>query len=72
MTPEQIAKECERRFQASGPRVYTYEPERGRLFPNALAARDAVRLAMTGDQVWARRKVRGVTRYEFVLVGTGD
>ena len=60
MTPEQIAKECERRFQNGGPRTYIYTPKTG-VFVSAYG----VAITTYGDeQVWQRRKSGAL--YEWV------
>ena len=64
MTPEQIAKECERRFQNGGPRVYVCT---GTLVhPTLMSAKRAVEICEPGEQVWQRRK-SGI-RYEWMHV----
>ena len=50
------ARECERAFQAGGPRVYTCEGD-GRMRPSGMSAAATVRCAFPGTTVYSRRKV---------------
>jgi hypothetical protein len=60
MTNDQIAAECERAFQAGGPRVFTFNPERSTFRPSALSAKRTAELAESDHAVWARRKDAGL------------
>ena len=68
MTNEEIAQECERLFQAGGPRVYSFYSERNVVRPSLWSATKALRYVEEGEQIWQRRKVRGAQRYEWVHV----
>ena len=66
MTDEEIAKECEKRFQNGGPKVYYYDPIKTNIIASSNNIKDSVSLAYPGEQVFARRKKNGV--YSFVRV----
>ena len=63
--PEHVAAECERRFQAGGPRVYVVETD-GRIQPTQMSGTRAARGAFADQVVYARRKVNG--RYAWVQI----
>lgn len=63
MTEQEIIAECERRFQAGGPKVYVYEPMICKLIGSAFSAKRVLELADAGMTVWARRKVGAVYRW---------
>lgn len=68
-THQEIAAECERKFQAGGPKVYIRSPN-GRLEPSQHSGRRSVQLAFKGESVYARRKYG--REYRWIKVGVGS
>lgn len=60
MTEQEIARECEQRFQNGGPRVYVWNPTKGSLTPSPHPNKWAVIHADAGEQVFTRRKIAGL------------
>lgn len=65
MTEEEIAVECERRFQNGGSKVYivhkglhywTFKPSHNN-------CKRTIELAFEDEQIWSRRKIGGIYRW---------
>lgn len=72
MTEEEIKAGCEMLFQNGGSHVYAVNPARRSFRPSLSSAKLEAQLAWRGEQVWARRKVRGTSRWEWQRVTTGE
>lgn len=69
MNDEEIRAECERLFQAGGPKVYLVDRAAKTIKPSPHSGAGAVRNAFPGIEVW--RRVKSTIRYDFNCVGRG-
>lgn len=73
-TDEEVARECERRFQNGGPRIYVYDEKRSSPFnvrpSHHKSGKQAVSYAFKGEHVYQRRRVSSAWR--FVKIGEGS
>lgn len=68
---EKAKAECERLFQAGGPKVYFQNEPGGPLRASSFSARRSVDIRDSGQAVYARQKNRMTGRYEWRCVGLG-
>lgn len=72
LTHKEIAAECERLFQAGGPKVYTFRVEKfyQSIRGSQRSGRSALEYAFKGEVVYARRKYRN--EYRWINLGAGS
>lgn len=70
MTEDQIKAECERLFQAGGPRLYTFDPLRSSFRAEHGRASWVAETAGSEYQAWQRRKMPKTGKYEWKQVGS--